>query len=620
LNFKFKYPDIFFIFVLIFFSLIATRSLWHPGIWTSHDGPHQVVRLYYYWQSVRDGYFPARYILDSLRGFGYPLFIFSYHLPWIVSLPFLFFGLSIYDCIKIVTIITFIVSGLTMYWWQKRLWSDAGGAWPAFVGAFLYLWAPYRFSDIFVRGALGEAMCFMFLPIIFNGLTIFTSEVEAPRNKVDLNGFTKSKNIIKTLLFSPRRWFNCFVPIILIAIGIAGVILSHALIFVLLLPALIAYIVFQWLNNFHLPAPSARADSGQVKKYIKTVLCGFALGFGLSAFYLLPAFFLKKETIFDRLMSGSSLSFTDHFPSLRQLLYSVWGYGFSFQGPNDGMSFQVGIAQWLVIFLSITIIIVITVIAIIKKSRGLWQSKLPTAVFFLFLFFFSIFMMLPASRPAWLVFQKFAYIDYPWRYLFLSVFSASVLAGWPVWLIKEVWKIKKIGILTGVFLIVTALYTNRNHLKVNLWLDWDPQSFIGEGETSNSFDEYRLAIADREYIKEKQKPVEILKGRGEISAVLEKTSQMSFQVKNLQDSLYRVNKLYFPEVRFLVDGRPAKFTYQDKGVLEFALSQGQHQVEIYWQRTLLEKVALSISVITFITIIIVIFIGELARGRPRGSF
>ncbi len=616
-----KFLDYAFIVLLLLSSLFATKALWYSGLFTSHDGPHQVVRLYYYQKALEDGQFPPRYVSSALQGFGYPLFVFSYHLPWLVAAPLRFLGISIYDCLKILFAFSFSLSALTMFFFQKRLW----GKWGAFVGAFLYLWAPFRFEDIFVRGALGENFCYIFLPLVFYGLTSFNSDKKAPSR-------------IKNLKFKIENWW------IIGSLGIAGLILSHALIFLLVLPAIFLYWVLELVNNFlSLPAAQATkksprnsecriASARQLASLAMTSLKTFLLGFGLSAFYLLPAFFLKKYAIFNQLMAGRTASFTDHFPTFRQLLYSPWGYGFSFPGVEmDQMSFQVGVAQWLVV--GMAIIIVLYVIAkgparcgMTKQSqrkrlprslRSLAMTKslfinkekiYPATIFFLFIFFFSIFMMLPISTPVWRLVNCFAYIDYPWRYLLLSVFSASILGGFVVWASRNN-KILIIGLL------VLALYANRNHLRANKYLDWPPEAFVGEGDTSNTFDEYTPKWADRAYVKEKRPLVEVLQGEGDWQLLAKKTNKVELAVENEKESLYRLNLLYFPDVRLLVDGRPIGYDYKGKGVLDFSLPKGDYKIEVFFVRTRLEKIAIVISLFSSFVLILL-----LLANKPKQFF
>ena len=133
--------DLFIIIFLIILSVFTLKDLFKPNFYTSHDGIHQVVRLYYFDQAIRDGQIPPRWAGGLLNGFGYPLFAFSYHLPWFIAEPIYLSGFTIFESIKLTFLIGFILSGITMYFFQKELFGRLG----AFVGTIIYLYAPYRF-------------------------------------------------------------------------------------------------------------------------------------------------------------------------------------------------------------------------------------------------------------------------------------------------------------------------------------------------------------------------------------------------------------------------------------------------------------------------------------------
>lgn len=77
-----------------------------------------------------------------------------------------------------------------------------------------------------------------------------------------------------------------------------------------------------------------------------SVLFGLIWGLFISAYYWLPAVFEKKF-----IQEGTPFNPLDHFPFIRQLIIPFWGYGASVWGPNDQMSFQIGIINILVIVL-----------------------------------------------------------------------------------------------------------------------------------------------------------------------------------------------------------------------------------------------------------------------------
>src|SRR3989344_5245373 len=129
-----KKIDVLVILFIILASVYALNDLFIPGFYTSHDGPHQIVRAFYYHDLIKQGQFPPRYVFGLNYGFGYPLFIFSYHMPWLIAEIFNQFKLTIIDSVKMTFLAGFIFSGIFMYFYQKMLF----GRTAAFVGALIY--------------------------------------------------------------------------------------------------------------------------------------------------------------------------------------------------------------------------------------------------------------------------------------------------------------------------------------------------------------------------------------------------------------------------------------------------------------------------------------------------
>src|SRR5207248_9028952 len=73
-------------------------------------------------------------------------------------------------------------------------------------------------------------------------------------------------------------------------------------------------------------------------------LASLALGFGLSAFFWLPALAEQGEVHLERVLAGP-LRYVNHFVWPHQLVVSPWGYGISAPGPHDGMSLALGLVQ-----------------------------------------------------------------------------------------------------------------------------------------------------------------------------------------------------------------------------------------------------------------------------------
>lgn len=272
------------------------KALFHPGLFTAHDIWHQVARLYWYQESVKDGVFPPQWIAPMAHGFGYPLFVFSYHFPWILGLGFLFLHFSIFETLKLLFILSFLFSGWGMYW-CTFLFTKSKFA--SFVSAVLYLVAPWRFVTIFVSAAMGKAFV----------LTLF------PFTVVSVYYLAKSERRV--------------LPIFGLALTVTALILSHLISILTLLSVILPFIFIL--------KPSFK----------KLFLSGGVTGL-LTAWYVVPLITLRSS-IYASTGAFKTL-YLDQFINIGQLVYSRWGYGIVTANAKEGaFSYQLGFAQWVVI-------------------------------------------------------------------------------------------------------------------------------------------------------------------------------------------------------------------------------------------------------------------------------
>jgi len=523
------------IFILAFFG---TKALFHPGFYTSHDGWHQVARLYWFDQALRDGQYPPRLVNQLFYGFGYPLFTFSYHLPWWMAEPFLLIGFSVFDAIKAVFFLGFLLSGVFFFLWQRDLWGEEGGL----AAAILYMWAPYHFSNIFVRAALGEATGFIFLPLIF-------WSIAGRREKFD------------------------FWPVLIGAIGIVGVFLSHAmLVYIFFLPLSLYFLI-----NF-LVAKNRRV-------YLFSSFLTLILGICLSSYYLLPALVFEPLTNFADLMQDF---YQGHFAPLSSLIYSKWSYGFSGNDLNR-MSFQVGIAQWLALALCFLIFM-----AVFLKRKKQERNFVLAQVFFLS-FFFSIFMTTSASSLIWHGLKRFPVVDFPWRYLSLAVFSGSVLSGFVISRFKGFGR----HLFFFLFLLV-AIYTNRNHIRVNQYTFIPLSTYVSSEATTNLIDEYLPKWIERDEFRKIRKDESRLLAKSpeiKFSEPIIKTNSLEFSYKASREEKITVNIIYFPDFKVFLDGKFYLMAREEGGVIKFLVPAGEHRVFVKYEDSWAGKLGNGLTVL-----------------------
>ncbi|MCJ7792945.1 MAG: hypothetical protein MUP45_03130, partial [Candidatus Marinimicrobia bacterium] len=148
--------------VLILVGLVALLDFFHPGLPVTHDGQDHVARIANFYQTLTEGNLIPRWAANLNWGYGHPVVMFLYPLPSYFASFFHFLGFSLVDSTKLVFGLGFLLSGFFMSLWLKEIWGEEAG----FIGGLLYLFAPYRFLDLYVRGAIGENFAFIWPPLI----------------------------------------------------------------------------------------------------------------------------------------------------------------------------------------------------------------------------------------------------------------------------------------------------------------------------------------------------------------------------------------------------------------------------------------------------------------------
>lgn len=296
------------ILAVILLSIPAWSLMIRPGIYTMHD--FHPFRQYEFGLCAAEGSFPCRWAPDAGRGYGEPVFNFYGQLPYWLGQIFRLGGLSILDSVKGTFILSLVGSGLGMYFLARRFWGTGG----AVLVAGLYMWAPYRAVDVWVRGALGEALAFVLFPLIF-----LQTEKWLTENK-------------------PRALFG-------LALLLAALVITHNLSMLMVAPFLVVWSVYRMVT-------------------LKNWRAIWGLAGAAAAAYLLVAFYLFPVLAESRLVALSQITagyydFRLHYTSLRQLFFSrAWGFGGSVWGPNDTMSFSVGHLHWVMLLVTATVIVI----------------------------------------------------------------------------------------------------------------------------------------------------------------------------------------------------------------------------------------------------------------------
>ncbi len=147
-------------FILLTFP--AFSALLHPGIFTSHDLEGHIIRLVDFRRALADGHFPVRWSKRLNWGLGYPYFNFNYPLVYYFASGLVLAGLDYGNAFKLIFLLTFPLGGYFAYLWLRTHFSRT----PAFSGGLFYVFVPYHFINVYVRGNVGESAALMLVPLV----------------------------------------------------------------------------------------------------------------------------------------------------------------------------------------------------------------------------------------------------------------------------------------------------------------------------------------------------------------------------------------------------------------------------------------------------------------------
>lgn len=534
--------------------LLSCSLLWPLFVapyFTHHDDV-QIIRLFEINKCFSDHQIPCRWVPDLGGEYGYP--IFNYYAP----LPYYFGELvyllthSLLFSAKLMFVVSFIGSYIFMYLLSSKFWGKLGGL----LSAIFYIYAPYHALDFYVRGAMGEMWGLMFFPAIFWAFSKLEEKV-------------------------------CIRNLLLASLFLAGLITAHNLSAMIFLPFCIVWIFLLYLKNRN-------------NHFLYFSLFSTILGILLSSFYLFPVIFEKNLVHVDSTIGGY-FGYTEHFKGLRKLfLERTWGYGASIRevpgGEREGLSYQIGwvhILGWIIAIFS---------------AAALWKEKRWLSFIIIFstsAMILSIFMINPRSEFIWKLVDPLKYLQFPWRFLLLTIFFVSFISGsfYPTF-----FKYKK---HLGVVLIIIVIALNFFYFKPEKFIQTSDKELLSG---KNWDKQIKRSIFDYLPIYAKEPPAQlatvryqILTGDTKIIDYKEGTNWINFKTETKTHSIVRLSQYYFPDWRVFVDGKEIKIDYKNNslGLMTFILGVGKHSVDAKLYDTPIRSIS---NMITLIALLLSLFL------------
>jgi hypothetical protein len=594
--------------VALLFMIPVLLPLAAPGyFFGAHDAHHSVFFLVEFDQSLRDQFPWPVWSPDHALGFGYPLWLVYAPLSYYVAEAFHLLGMGFTAAVKATWALCFLVGAAGMYRLARRWWGSAA----ALVAALAYTYAPYHLVQIYVRAALAEFAALAWFPWV---LLAFVRLWEHPR---------------------PRR-------AALAALAFGALLLIHTVSALIFVPVLLAFLGFKFAESLwtrkrqtvpQAPAVGSAAASppGQRPAVLWAALA-LALGGLLSSAFWLPMF-LERSLIVERQWVPSTYQYASNFVYPSQLFDPTWGYGYSVPGPNDGMSFQLGVG--IVVGAVIGALAAFGLPGRARPPAGAAEeARLPyraEALFLTGISLLAIFAMTPASQPVWDALPLVSLVQFPWRLLAVTVTTLALLAGAGVHWLEQRWPVVgspgPFAYVLALALVLASVFYASPELQAIRPQDESPIAVMEfelaypDMRGSTAYAERQPADADSpllpQYLAgEPLRRAAIVSGSGEILEQSSRAASAYARVRADSDVRLRFYTYYFPGWRATVDGQAAVVAPDPpNGLIGLTLASGEHEVRLRFGPTPVRVLGAVLSVVALAAVLGLLWMERKGR-RP----
>lgn len=537
--------------LLLIFSIFAVAALLSPGFFfRAHDADHTVFYLIEFDASIRDGILWPRWSPDHAMGYGYPFWVVYAPLAYFAAEVFHLLGVGFTASIKVVMALSALFGGWGMYALLRRWWGRNGiGRGAALVGGLVYVYAPYHLLTLYVRAAFAEYVAMAWFPWV----------ILAFDDVVEWGGL--------------RR-------IALAALALGALFLTHSATLMVFTPLLAIYLLFALVRKTIRQRREQESWRQVIGSFAQVVAAGL-LAIGLAAIFLLPLA-AEQGAVQQKDWVAENYLYQKHFVWPNQFVDPFWGFGFSDDptGPNDGMSFQLGIVG-----------VVLALVAAVVGLRRASHRRGQTA-FFVVALLAVLLLMMPLARPVWDAFGPAALIQFPWRLLSTASLFLAILAGAAVGNTLgtgEGSQFPAAHVLGLVVVLASLAFTVPQYTDIQP-IDESVQSIMRFelaypdmiGHTAAVQEPFTESPLLPQYLAgEPLQKVALIAGSGEVETLRTGGSSVDARVNLDSPSTVLFYTYDFPGWRATVDGQPAAHrTEPPYGLIAVDVPAGDHRVSI----------------------------------------
>lgn len=522
-------------FVLALAATVVMLPLLMAGGWPAS---HEEVRYWRVFEGFRDAFLHGalypRWMPEVYGGYGYPTFVFYQPGFFFYWLPFSFLPLAPLSQITLALCALVTIGGMGAYLAAKRL----GDTFTALLVAVIFILTPYHFSNLYVRGALGELTAAMAVPWAIYFLIALRDAVRRAEG---------------------GEWRGAFG----LGIAIAAVAYSHPATSLIFLPVLGALaIVVAW--------PMGLAQGWRLLLHAGL---GVSIGLTLSAPYWFTVI-TSLPLVDNKFVQGDYLP-TLHLVYPEQFFLRTWDFGDSGLGPDDRMSFQLGLPHF--------------ILALSGMILG-WREPVIRGVFALYLLLLAA--MTPIAAELWKI-SLLLNVQFPWRALSVTASLQAIACAGLVALSRDAPRLRPLLAITLIAIFAgwhNNLFRTREPATAVTrdWIEGEMAKARLRFETNDLVNAWtpKTALAARP--DQPREQLVTLEGPGQITAAPGASAyRLEFDLDLPGAAPAVINQIYFPGWVVRLDGRDIPAAELEAGLTpdgrpEIVLPAGRHRLLAYY--------------------------------------
>ena len=543
--------------LLLFFiaALMLLRQLVSEGYFSCliEDTYNYTSWAWQFTEALKEGILYPRWLPLNFWGYGSPTFIlyppFAYYL---VAFFNIFTG-SIITAMNITKFLALFLSGTGMFYLVREFYPEK----IALLTASFYIVFPYTIFQFYLVGTFASVISFMwFAPII-----MFTNRYMRDRQHMDL-------------LYAGL----CY----------GGLILTHiinAYMFTFVFTAFITYmsIVKRKLKN------------------LMSIPLIIVIGILISSAYIVPVIF-EKQFVTLKHLTGESVGYFYYLKSF------ILPSSINTLSPDHLWRVYYNTYVSFVLFFCILILLFLCQIIRIHHVKKFEDAKIVN-IFFLGTAIGSLFLLFGISRFLWEMIPYFKYVQFPARWLNITVFATAFLSSVVFWVLSTIYKTKRGHKLYIVLFFLICLLLDYKYIHSAPLLT--EQRLMPVKAANLNFEHLPRWVSKEKISRDNLEERVTIRGEGGVKIVEWKSAERIFEITAQRLLTARIRTFYFPGWNAYVDDMHVAIRKEGgSGAMLVDIPRGNHRLVLQFEDTPIRYYSKIISLISFFGIFLVALVSK----------